>query len=522
MAVTPDTAVNPIEEPGIQPPSTAGMTTKVVKGSMWTLGGSVLPLAVAFVTTPFVIRLLGAESYGVLLLVGLVPMYFSFADFGMGIASTRFASEAYGQGDSKKESEVVWTAVAVAGMCSLLIAIPIFLFSRSIVIALNIPEHLIGDANIALKITSAAFVLTLLGSVLNSPMLARLRMDLNTITQAIPKILLAAITPVILYFGGGIVGAVAWGLVVAAGTIAAIVFYNGRLFPGLFKGRINLSLLRPLLKFGAGWVIGMMAVVLMVNLDKLFLAKMVSVTSLAHYSVAFTFANTATIFSSAMVQSMIPAFSQLNTPEKKGEFDALFARAVRLNLIWIFPAVTLMFVIARPFFTIWAGPEFGVESTLPFYIFLAGIAFGIAAYVPYTAIIAAGHTHVLAKLYWAELLLYVVGLILLIGYFGIAGAAAAWSLRVICDAIAEMLLARRLGIITFGFTRTLPALFGGVAVLCVPMALSLFYDDHPWVWLSVLPVSLAIYCLIIWNLFVQRDEQIWLRSRLKHFLSYSS
>ena len=85
------------------------MTTKVVKGSMWTLVGSVAPLAVAFISTPFIIRFLGTESYGVLLLVGLIPMYFSFADFGMGVASTKFASEAYGQGDEKKEAQIART-----------------------------------------------------------------------------------------------------------------------------------------------------------------------------------------------------------------------------------------------------------------------------------------------------------------------------------------------------------------------------------------------------------------------------
>jgi len=48
------------------------MTTKVVKGSLWTLAGQVAPLGVSLVTMPFVIRMLGAESGGVLILVGLI------------------------------------------------------------------------------------------------------------------------------------------------------------------------------------------------------------------------------------------------------------------------------------------------------------------------------------------------------------------------------------------------------------------------------------------------------------------
>ena len=141
------------------------MTTKVVKGSLWTLGGSVLPLAVSFISTPFIIRFLGAESYGVLLLVGLIPTYLSFADFGMGVASTKFASEAYGQGDSRKESEIVWTATAIALVTSLVIAIPIIVLSFEIVVALNVPDHLLAEASMALKIAALAFVLGILGSV---------------------------------------------------------------------------------------------------------------------------------------------------------------------------------------------------------------------------------------------------------------------------------------------------------------------------------------------------------------------
>ncbi|MDI1243729.1 MAG: hypothetical protein PSX80_17600, partial [bacterium] len=76
------------------------------------LVGSVAPLAVSFISTPFVIRFLGTESYGLLLLVGLIPTYLMFADFGMGVASTKFASEAFGRGDEKKEAEIVWAATA--------------------------------------------------------------------------------------------------------------------------------------------------------------------------------------------------------------------------------------------------------------------------------------------------------------------------------------------------------------------------------------------------------------------------
>lgn len=517
--MTPDAALNPIDEPTIQPPSTVGMTTKVVKGSIWTLAGSVLPLGVSFISTPFIIRFLGSESYGVLLLVGLIPAYFSFADFGMGIASTKFASEAYSHGDPKKESGTIWTAAVVAAVSAMIVALPLFLFSRPIVVALNVPEHLIDQANVALKITSGAFVIGILPSILNSAMLARLRMDLNTVTSALPKILLAAATPFILYFGGGIVGAVSWAFIVATATLVIVFFFSGRLLPQLFKPAFDKELLRPLLKFGGGLVIGGIAVMLLVNFEKFALTRLVSVKALAYYSVAFTFANMATVFGQAMIQSLIPAFSQLAGPEKRVEFTELFARGMRLNLILLVPSLMVLTVIARPFFSLWAGEEFGRESSLPFYILAFGLFFNILAYIPFSTILAVGRTDILAKLYWAELVFYFAAALVMINYFGIAGAAAAWSLRVVVDAFILMWLSRRIGPTSFGFMKHSHGFILGSLTLMPVVIIALFYENYSLWLLPGMVVSLAAYAVIIWNLFVTSDERRWIRQYAQNFLS---
>ncbi len=141
------------------------------------------------------------------------------------------------------------------------------------------------------------------------------------------------------------------------------------------------------------------AAVLLVNLEKIFLTSLVSVKSLAHYSVAFMFASMAAMFSSSMIQSLVPAFSQLLAPERRSQFDSLFSRGIRINLIWLLPAMMFLFVIARPFFTFWAGEEFGRESTLPFYILLSGLFFNIIVFIPHSSITALGRTDIFAKLY---------------------------------------------------------------------------------------------------------------------------
>jgi O-antigen/teichoic acid export membrane protein len=515
--VTPDLPAD-LTEIRHQVPSTAGMTTKVVKGSLWTLAGHVAPLFATLATTPFVIRLLGSEAYGVLLLVGLIPNYFSFADFGMGIASTKFASEAYGQGNARREGEIVRTATLIAFICSAAVAVPMFVFSGIIIGALNVPEHLYGQAVMALRLTSISFVIAILSGVLNTPQLSRLRMDLNATINASGRVLLAAGTVLILYLGGGIAGAAFFGLAITTLGLIAHILVSGRLLRDLFGLSFDRAMIRPLVIFGGGLLFSGIAAMLLINLEKLLLTRMISVRSLAYYSVAFTFANMAVLFSWAMVQSLIPAFSQLLSPDKKNEFDALFSRCIRISLVGLLPAMLFLFVIARPFLTIWAGEDFGRESTLPFFVLQVGLLFNVIAYVPYAALVASGHTKEIAKLHWLELLPYAVLAVVLINYFGIIGAAMAWSSRVIVDAGLFTWLAHRFHGVSSDVAGRLPALLTAVLILVPPAIFAAFYDNFSLWLVPMILVCTALYFVLIWKRFVVEEEKAWVRNRLAYSL----
>src|SRR5204862_5583169 len=98
------------------PSPNTGITASVLRGTSYATMGQFAVLASAFVATPFLVRMLGAERYGVLALVSLLVGYFLFTDLGMGAASTRFAAEALGQQDRRKEVAVVWTSLLLASL----------------------------------------------------------------------------------------------------------------------------------------------------------------------------------------------------------------------------------------------------------------------------------------------------------------------------------------------------------------------------------------------------------------------
>lgn len=500
-----------------------GMTVKVIKGSFWVLMGQIVPLIATFIASPFVIRLLGSEAYGVLILVGVISTYFGFADFGMGMASTRFGAEAYGEKNPEKEGLVVRTSAVIAFTSSLVVAIPLFVFSYWITgDLLKIPEHLHQQASVALKITSIAFLCTMLSGVFNTPMLSRLRMDLQVIIRDGARVLMTLITPVALYLGGDIVDAIIVASVTAFIILAANIMVSGRLMPQLYRFTISKELAKPLLKFGRNYVFYGIGLILLNNLEKLLLARLVEVKSVGYYSIASTFANMTTMFSMAMVQTLIPAFSQLMSPEKRAELNKLFSRTLRLSLIGLLPSIMLMLVVAQPFFTVWAGKEYGENSVYPCYILLAGIFFSILVYIPNCILLSSGRSEVFARFYLIEIVPYAILTYFLISYWGIIGAALAWSIREIVNALFFIRFTKKYTGLSLNLSRQLRGFITGFLMMVPAALLALFYDNFSW-WLILLtPAGVLAYFIIVWKKLVDENERVWVRNTINRLLRRKS
>ncbi len=494
----------------------AGMTTKVVKGTIWMMLGLAVPILFSLFATALNTRLLGVEGYGLFVLVLLIPAYFAFGDFGMNIASTKFGSAAFAEGSPEKEARIVRTAAVVAVLFSLPFAVGIAVFSPEIVELFNVPEHRLAEASFALKLASVTYVINFLNGIFNTPELSRLRMDLNVMITSGFRLAGIIATPLVIYLGGGVIGAVVVALCASLLTLAGHLIASSRLLPELVGFSIDRGSIRPMLRFGWSLVIAGIAAVLLVNLEKFVLTRATSVETLAYYSIAATFAAMLTLFSASMVQSLMPAFSQLQSEQDRPALVALYSRGIRMTLILLMPAVVGMVLGGEPFFTYWFGPDFGRESTGPFYIIVAGIFFNVLAYFPYSAIMASGRSEIFARIYWIELVPYIAVVWFLSNRYGATGAAIAWSLRVIFDAALLFYLAGRMGVVFEGRKPTgMLAMFGLMAVPIVLLAA--FGGLGVIVFLSAAVAGL-LYAWLIWKVLLDEDEIRMIRGKLKQLL----
>ena len=493
------------------------MTLKVARGSLWSLGGQGVTLLASLVTTPVVIRCLGAEAYGVLALIGVVLAYVAFSDLGMSTASTRFAAQSHARGDEKGEVAVVWTALMVISGPLLLIGVGLVLMAPTLVVSiLAIPSYLHQDSIVAFRLAAVAFVARSLAGILNTPQLVRLRLKVYNLINTGGSAGQMFLITVALLLGGGLVSAVAAMAVVSLVTAGFHAFYSNRCLQWAAEPRIERDLVRPLLRFGMSVLFIIFAGTLLFHIEKPLLASLSSVRELAYYAVAFTVARVLALVPGALNQSLLPAMSRLLTMPSRQPLEELFFRSIRGIVLWNLPITVLLWVLAGPFLKVWAGEEFVRGSLLPLHILLVGALFDGVSYVPRAFLEAVGKPQLIARCQLMELLPYLVAAYYSIRFFGAAGAATVWSLR----AIIEGCLVFRAALSVSGLTN-FSVLTGSrfklaILVAIVPVLTFELISMPVQVVAALVAVSLVLYSVIAWRNILTHTEREWIGCFLRN------
>ena len=95
--------------------NTRAMTSGRVlaRNVLWNGIGILGPMLLAIVALPVLIHCLGAARFGILTLIWGMVRYSSYCDFGIGSALTKLIAERVGDGNLRRVTSLVWTALAL-------------------------------------------------------------------------------------------------------------------------------------------------------------------------------------------------------------------------------------------------------------------------------------------------------------------------------------------------------------------------------------------------------------------------
>jgi O-antigen/teichoic acid export membrane protein len=241
---------------------------------------------------------------------------------------------------------------------------------------------------------------------------------------------------------------------------------------------LDYQLLRPLLAYG-GWIsISNFVAPLLVYADRFVIGSVLGMSYVSYYTAPQEAVTKGSVLPGTLLTTLFPALTSLDASGARDKVRELCVRAIKSLLLLMTPALLIVFVFSRQILRVWLGADFAAHSTVVLQIFCVGILVNSLAFVPFVLLQGLGRPDVTGKIHILELPIYAVALAILLPRMGLAGAALAWSFRLLLDACLlfgaalwlELLSVR--AILDTSVRRAFLLLCGLVAALLLPFLAS--------------------------------------------------
>ncbi len=404
---------------------------------LWNLAGAGLPLLAGVALIPYLLRETGIEVFGILTLVWALIGYFSLFDLGLGRALTQQVSQKLATRRQDDVPSLVKSGLVTAAAMGAVGGLLLVAFSDLLAVkGLKVSEALRTDVFHALLIAAAGVPLTTVTVGLRGVLEAYedfrdvnlLRMMLGLANFGLPALSVYLLGPSLvpmvasLMVARLIFGAAHWALV------------RRRLGGGLGRVTLRRANVVGLLSFGAWMTVSNIISPLMVTADRFVISAVLGAAVVAYYTVPSEVMTRVLILPGALTSALFPRLASLMTHDVDAA-RRIYRRCILLMAGVLLPLCAVLGLGAHWGLSLWLGADFAERSASVVSILAVGLFLNGVAFVPFAAVQAAGLARTTAQLHLAEALIYFPVLWFALGHFGLAGAAAAWTLRVGIDLV---------------------------------------------------------------------------------------
>jgi len=407
----------------------------IARNSFLNLVGFSIPLLAGLLSVPTITRELGAARFGLLSLAFAILEYSTLFDLGLGAATTREVSASLAKRDENVSVLISGSILSQMLLGSagalILIALAPLLADHVFVIPPDIRSEAISVFRILALMTPPTLLLLSLRGVLE----AAQRFDLSNAVRVPSSVATFVIPAIAASRGYSLPSIVAMLLISRIAICVVMVFVVQKAIPTLrWRLKLDWAALKPLFLFGGWMSVSNVVSPLLIYLDRFMLGSLVGLTAVGYYTAPFDGVMRLLIVPASLMSAVFPSVSAMSATGDHASIQRIFSKAVARTLL-IVAGPALLIAIAGPLLLkLWLGPTFAEHGSTAIRILALGVFVNAVAHVPSGVITAMGRPDVVAKFHILELIIHVPAAWFLITRFGVPGAAAAWTFRVMVDA----------------------------------------------------------------------------------------
>ena len=401
---------------------------RIISNSIYNLLGWLLPVIVNFLTIPFIVRMLGNDSYGILTLGTAIIGYFSLMDINLTQGSMRYIAEFHAKGDTGKVNEVlslsllVYSVLGLLGAVIIYISVDLFLLDM-----LKIPQNLLETSRTVFHLSAIGFFIGFIHNYMSSVPKSIHRFDIAAKNEAGFGIVLMVITVVLLYLGFNLLSVVILRVVILFLNCTVLFIVVKKQIPyARFFSSFSKDTVRQIISFSKYSFLSKIAATITSNTDRLVIGAVISSAAVTLYTVPFMLVSRLMNISVRLSMIMFPLASEMGATGKREELKKIYIVASRHIFFLNIALTTILCLFSKQILQLWMGNDFAQQTYI--ILILISLAFFADTLTNLPSLINDGLSFPKVTGFFAfgRAIFGFVALLIGASYFGLIGVAAAY------------------------------------------------------------------------------------------------
>jgi O-antigen/teichoic acid export membrane protein len=400
-------------------------------------------LIIGIVTVPLFFKYMGAEAYGLVGFFVMFQMWFSLFDMGltptMARETARFrgdAMDALGYHRLVRALESVFLTIALVGGSAM------FLVAGYIACNwLQVKQLSVNEVQTAVQLMAVIIAMRWMCGLYRGRINGFERLVwLGWYNSFITTLRFICVLPVLIFIGATPVIFFSYQLIVTVLELAGLILYAYRLLPSIPEGsRLSWSWkpIKPVLKFSLAIAFSSLVWVLVTQVDKLLLSKLLPLAEYGYFTLAVLVASSVIVISAPVSGAIMPRMAKLESEGNHADLILVYRRTTQLvAVIASAVSVTIAFS-AEPLLWAWTGDRILANQAAPILIpYVIGNGILAVSAFPYYLQYAKGdlRIHLIGAAVFVVLLIPFI--IWAVNLYGAVGAGYVWLIMNLVSFIA--------------------------------------------------------------------------------------
>jgi O-antigen/teichoic acid export membrane protein len=455
------------------PPPPVSRKRTILVNTISNIGMQVVSAGLPFLLLPYMLRYWGTETYGILVLAYSVQTFVFFLNSAINLTLMKYVSEVHELRDAERLNTVVNIFWLVAFLNNLVVALTLVVIGSWHLDWLNVPPALIDTGRHVFLIMGACSLAAGAFSFMDGVMYGLQRIHQSNMFRVTEALLIAVTAVATIHLHGTMPWYVFVIGIIPVLSRAGQFLYLKRLLPALrldVAHYFNFQELKRLSKFSGYQIVNQVADLLLFNVHKIIIQKLMGSSSLTMYEIAnkpnLLFQN----FISLPLSAILPACSAAYARGDWNFLEKMLIQGTRIYLVLVLPPIIAFLALMKPFITLWLGAQFA-PAALTAQLFLWSLVAACPFKIFVHMMVGKGRVfeYGVTKLVYA-----VIGVpvsVALIWKFGIiGGVSVVLAYYLVAESSANLYIMKKEGISSSHLLGSIASIFGVLALQYVVMS----------------------------------------------------